>query len=180
MTAVDPAQSRQLTETLAANPDGVLESLAAEHGLSLEAAIRCLPETHRALADGCQFAEAMADIAQWGTVTVLVHTADLILECTAELPPGRPGHGFFNLHGRGPLGGHIRAENCATLAFVSRPFMGLESHAVIFLNQEGAGMFKVFVGRDAERRPRADQLARFTALRDRLTATAGEAHHGAP
>jgi putative heme utilization carrier protein HutX len=91
-----------------------------------------------------------------------------VLECAGKLPPGAFARGYFNLHGDGPIGGHIKAGNCTHIAFVSRPFMGRPSRSVQFFNAAGEAMFKVFVRRDAERNLLADQVARFDALRKRL------------
>jgi putative heme iron utilization protein len=46
--------------------------------------------------------------------------------------------------------------------------MGKQSAFVAFLNVDGGIMFKVFVGRDETRALKADQLARFKALADRI------------
>jgi len=59
-------------------------------------------------------------------------------------------------------------ERCAGLAFVERPFMGKSSAFVAFFNLDGGIMFKVFVGRDEARALKADQLAAFRALAERL------------
>ena len=76
----------------------------------------------------------------------------------------------FNLHGDSPIGGHIKAENCANIAFVSRPFMGRPSCSLQFFNRTGEAMFKVFVRRDSERNLIAEQVERFDALRRRIAA----------
>jgi putative heme utilization carrier protein HutX len=66
--------------------------------------------------------------------------------------------------------GHLRHERCAGLAFVERPFMGRLSVSILFFNVDGGIMFKIFVGRDDMRELKADQLAAFRALADRLCA----------
>lgn len=158
-----------LRDKLAENQDGVLESLAEEHGLSLREVVDCLPAACRRSVDGSLFEEVMADLTGWGAVTFLVHTKDVILECKAEVPAGKPGHGFFNFDGAGPLGGHLRYGNCAAIYFLRRTFMKRESCAILFLNGAGEAMFKVYVGRDENRALRPDQVAKFTALGDRLS-----------
>ena len=45
----------------------------------------------------------------WGKILFIVHTADIVLECEGELPPGTYGRGYYNVHGDSPIGGHIRA-----------------------------------------------------------------------
>ena len=119
---------------------------------------------------GGEFATAMTDIAQWGEVTLIVHTDDAIFEFTGAIPAGEVGRGYFNLMQPKGLHGHLRHERCAAVAFVERPFMGKTSAFVAFVNADGGIMFKVFVGRDETRALRADQLARFRQLADRLAA----------
>lgn len=157
-----------LRAQLADKPSGVLEMLAAENGVSLQTVTECLPEASRSFAPG-ECAEAvMADMAEWGAVTVLVHTQDIILECKGTLPKGKTARGFYNLDHGSPIGGHFRLDQCVTLAFVRRPFMGSDSCSVSFFNGRGEAMFKIFVGRDDNRQLIASQVERFTALQERF------------
>lgn len=157
-----------LAERLAANPDGVLERIAEECGVSTLDVVKALPEGHRTIVPGSRFSDVMADLQTWGEVLLIVHTPDIVLECVGPIPPGNVGRGYFNLHGDSPVGGHIRYDNCAEIAFVSRPFMGRSSCSIQFFNAQGTAMFKVFVRRDAERNLLADQVGRFEQLRHRF------------
>lgn len=130
--------------------------------------VRALPEEHRALVDGARFADVMAAIGEWGPILFIVHTRHIVLECEGVLPPGTFGRGYYNIHGDSPIGGHIRAEGCKTIAFVSRPFMGRESRSVQFFSEDGEAMFKIFVRRDEARNLIVDQVARFDMLRQEL------------
>ncbi|WP_457089690.1 ChuX/HutX family heme-like substrate-binding protein [Microvirga sp. P5_D2] len=78
------------------------------------------------------------------------------------------GRGYFNIHGDSPIGGHLRADRCRFIYFIDRPFFGKRSCSVQFVNEEGGVMFKIFVGRNEDRSLKADQLARFEALRERF------------
>ena len=117
-----------------------------------------MPETMVRIGGGSEFAAAMGDIAQWGEVTLIVHTDDAIFEFTGAIPAGEIGRGYFNLMQPKGLHGHLRHERCAAVAFVERPFMGKSSAFVAFINVDGGIMFKVFVGRDETRALRGDQL----------------------
>ena len=81
---------------------------------------------------------------------------------------GTMGRGYFNIHGDSPIGGHLRADRCRFIYFIDRPFFGKRSCSVQFVNEEGGVMFKIFVGRNEDRSLKADQLARFEALRERF------------
>jgi putative heme utilization carrier protein HutX len=167
-----PADLDAIRRELAENPGGVLESTASQHGLSLQAVVELLPQDMWATVPGELFVEVMEDLTTWGKVTVIAHTPDIILEVEGEVPPGKLGHGFYNLHGDSPIGGHLRAGNCATISFLRRPFMGKESVSIQFFNATGGSMFKVFVGRDENRALKPDQVERFEQLKARLTAKA--------
>jgi putative heme utilization carrier protein HutX len=90
-----------------------------------------------------------------------------VVECAGKLPAGSFGRGYYNIHGDSPIGGHIKADNCQAIAFVSRPFMGRASLSIQFFNADGEAMFKIFVRRDAARELLPDQVTKFEALRAR-------------
>lgn len=136
-----------VTARFAESTDGVIETIAAEHGLTPREVAGCLPGSTGIRVPGDLFQEIMHDVAEWGPVTVLVHTPDLILECSGNVPKGTVAQGYFNLIGDSPIGGHIRDRNCTDIHFVSRVFMGRTSHAILFFNRDGGVMFKIFVGR---------------------------------
>lgn len=168
---LDPGSAvcQTLRRQLADDPGGILEAIAAREGVGLCTVVACLPEGLRAFADGARAEAALIDISEWGEVTMLVHTDDLVLECRGEVPRGSFGRGYYNLGGGSPIGGHLKLDRCADIAFVRRPFMGSDdSCAVIFFNREGGAMFKIFVGRDAKRNLRVDQVARFTRLKEQM------------
>jgi putative heme utilization carrier protein HutX len=170
MSAPAQAAARQpLVERLASSSDGILEQIAREYGVSTLAVVEALPSEHRGLVAGLQFEAIMTDISRWGEVLFIVHTADIVLECKGAVPLGSFARGYYNVHGDSPIGGHIRAENCDRIAFVSRPFMGRASCSVQFFNKAGEAMFKVFVRRDAQRELIGSQVALFDDLRRRLT-----------
>jgi putative heme utilization carrier protein HutX len=154
-----------LGERLSKNADGVLEQIARDYGVSTLDVVRALPAEHRTMIGPEAFADILTSVGAWGPVLFIVHTADIVLECEGSVPPGTFGRGYYNLHGDSPIGGHIRAENCAAIAFVSRPFMGRSSCSIQFFNGQGEAMFKIFVRRDAERNLISEQVQRFQALR---------------
>jgi heme iron utilization protein len=169
MSQAPAAAARQpLAERLKQSADGILEQIAREYGVSTFAVVEALPGEHRSIVPGSKFEETLQELTYWGEVLFIVHTPDIVLECAGTIPPGSFARGYFNLHGDSPIGGHIRAENCTSIAFVSRPFMGRPSRSLQFFNGAGEAMFKVFVRRDRERNLLADQVARFDALRARL------------
>jgi len=150
------------------NPGAVIEDVARQRKVAPRAVIEALPPEMLRLGAGGEFPAAMQDIAEWGEVTLIVHTDDAIFEFTGAIPAGEIGRGYFNLMQPKGLHGHLRHERCGGVAFVERPFMGKSSAFIAFINVDGGIMFKVFVGRDETRALRADQLQRFHALGERI------------
>ena len=155
---------------MADNPGAVIEDVARERKVTPRAVIEALPSSMVRIGGGEHFATALQDIAEWGEVTLIVHTDDAIFEFTGAIPAGEIGRGYFNLMQPKGLHGHLRHERCAAVAFVERPFMGKTSAFVAFVNVDGGIMFKVFVGRDETRALRGDQLERFRQLAGRMAA----------
>lgn len=176
MTDTRATAARDLVrKELADNPGGILEATAAQYGLSLQDTIECLPAAMWKRVSGAHFIDIMQDLSEWGSVTVISHTKDVILEFEGPLPAGKLGHGFYNLSGGSPLSGHLRADNCKSILFLRRPFMGMETLSIQFFNADGEAMFKIFVGRDEKRHLKADQVERFTKLEGRFR-EAGRVH----
>jgi len=157
---------------MAENTGAVIEDVARQRKVSPRAVIEALPPEMVRIGAGGEFASAMQDIAQWGEVTLIVHTDDAIFEFTGAIPAGEISRGYFNLMQPKGLHGHLRHERCGGIAFVERPFMGKQSAFVAFLNVDGGIMFKVFVGRDEARALKTDQLVRFRALAGRIAVLA--------
>jgi putative heme utilization carrier protein HutX len=169
MTAATAETRRQpLAARLAENPDGILEQIAREYGVSTLEVARNLPAENCTIVAGDRFADVMQDVTGWGEILFIVHTPDIVLECKGKLPPGSHGRGYFNLHGDSPIGGHIREGSCSAICFVSRPFMGRPSCSIQVFNDSGEAVFKIFVARDEARELIGEQVEKFNALRERL------------
>ena len=76
--------------------------------------------------------------------------------------------GYFNLRGKKGMTGHIKAENCTHIALIERKFMGMDTASILFFNQAGSAMFKIFLGRDEHRQLLAEQVSAFHALSSSL------------
>jgi heme iron utilization protein len=162
-----------LVERLAQSADGILEQIAREYSVSTFEVVRALPAEHRSIVAGSLFEKIFAELTSWGEILFIVHTPDIVLECAGKIPPGSFARGYFNIHGDSPIGGHLKAEHCTHIAFVSRPFMGRPSRSLQFFNGAGEAMFKIFVRRDDKRELLPEQVARFDALREKLAAAGG-------
>lgn len=153
---------------LAEKPDAMVEAVAKETGLSTRAVLELTPAEGRTLIAPERFEALWQELASWGTVMFLVHTPDIVLECEGALPVGSFGHGYYNIHGDSPIGGHVKASNCTAIYVVDRQLTSRRVCSVQFFNGEGEVMFKVFVRRDAQRALIPDQLERFEALKTKF------------
>lgn len=163
---IKPDRRERALAALAEKPDGVVEAIAGNADVTPAEILEILPKGAAVIADKEKFADIWAEMTTWGEVLFIVHTEDIVLEAEGSLPMGSEGHGWFNIHGDSPIGGHIKKENCASVTFVDRAFHGRRSCSVWFMNAKGSAMFKVFVKRDAARELIAEQLQKFEALRD--------------
>lgn len=158
-----------LAARAASSPGDLLEQIAREYGVSTLEVVRNLPAEQATVIPGEAFADIMQDIAAWGEILFLIHNADIVLECTGALPQGSYAHGYYNIHGDSPIGGHIKAENCKAIAFVVRGLKRI-GMSVQFYNAAGEAAFKIFVRRDASRDLVPEQVKLFEALRARYAA----------
>lgn len=161
MVKLSEQQLAELRQSLAENPGQILEMVAGMKQCSFEEVISCLPQEMITKTDGSRFVEIMQALATLeDAVTFIAHTADAIVEVTGKLPSGQIGRGFYNFDHthEGGVHGHLRYENCAAIYLLERPFMGKHTVSLNFVNHQGGAMFKIFVGRDAERNLRQNQI----------------------
>ncbi|SMF03903.1 hypothetical protein SAMN02982989_4650 [Xaviernesmea oryzae] len=167
---IGPDRRERALAALAEKPDGVVEAIAGKAEVTPADILEILPKGAAVIAGKEHFLDIWAEMTSWGEVLFIVHTEDIVLEAEGSLPAGSEAHGWFNIHGDSPIGGHIKKDNCASVTFVDRAFHGRRSCSVWFMNEKGSAMFKVFVRRDENRELIAGQLVKFEALRDRYVA----------
>lgn len=177
MTAATLNASNEVNErraraqaALAEKPDGVVEAIAGKAEVTPAEVLAILPPGTAIQAPAESFNAIWEELRSWGEILMIVQTPDIVFEVAGTLPEGSEGHGWFNIHGDSPIGGHIKKEACVSIAFVDRTFHGRRSLSVWFMNAAGSAMFKIFVRRDAEKELLPHQVARFETLRDSFSA----------
>lgn len=165
----------QVQELLAAEPGLTLEQMAKSLECSVQAVITGLPAGMFALAGSEAVWQLIEELPDWGKVTVIVQNEGSVFEFKGEFPKGSIAHGYYNfMHHKNPFHGHLLVDGLTAVAFVSKPHRGAESHSMVFLSPTGNCVFKVFLGRDAERKLIPEQLARFQQLKQQLGTAATE------
>mgnify|MGYP006273085999 FL=1 len=143
-----PFQS-DIQDAAARRPQASLDELGRIVGVPEGAVAAALADEDCVVISGDAFERAWAAMTEWERATFIVRNPSAIVEVRGPLPPGRFGHGFFNIGGEdAPLGGHLRADRLAAIVFLSKPFMGMESHSVRFYDADGELMFAVYAGRN--------------------------------
>lgn len=151
------------------NPSKWTGELAKELEVSELEIMRCLAEKMCQEVSKDKFDDIIAEISQWGKLTVLVQNESTILEVKASFPVGSYGHGYYNLKSKDtPIGGHIRISELAAIFFVSKPFMKMETHSIQFFNNNGNAMFRLYLGRDEKRVIIPEQIDKFLALKEKM------------
>lgn len=163
--------SPTIAQALAATPHAALEDIAKAAGTTPLEVLYALPEGEVTVFPGRLMVEVLDEMASWGEITLVVNTGPVILEAKAPLQGGSVGQGMYNFKGK-PIGGHLKIEACTRVAFVRRKLFGTETRSVQFYDTEGGCMFKVYLGRDAQRQMLPGQIAAFDALEARLLETA--------
>ncbi len=132
---------------------------------------RCLPRQMASFAHGHQAENILEKLPSWGRLTTIVAAAGSIFEVKADFPKGKIAHGFYNLMGKeGQLHGHLRIDLISEIAFVAKPFRGMESFYIGFFTASGECMFKVYLGRDKKRQLFPEQIELFNQLKQEVCA----------
>ncbi len=135
-------------------------------GLSEGEVTFALPDEMLVRVTGEHAQAILEQLPEWGSVTTIVHSFGSIFETKASFPKGKVAHGYYNLMGKeGDLHGHLKLDLIEHIAFVSKPFRGLESHYIGFFNATGSCVFKVYLGRDKKRQLFPEQVEAFMQMK---------------
>lgn len=140
--------SQALASSLAEKKPWTLASLAQEYKLTEKEVAKNLPEDMCAFTSGKHFIQVWEALVSWEKATLIVQHKSHVFEVKCQVPVGKPGHGYYNIMGEEGLGGHIKVDAITDIAFLSMPFMGLESYSVQFFNAEGEVAFALYAGRE--------------------------------
>ncbi len=158
----------KIVAALEASPGAVLEHVARELNVTTADVVAALPADEVVSVGAERFEDVMMAATELGNITFIVQTEDIVLECKGPVPAGSFGRGYYNIHGESPIGGHIKAENCGAIFFISRKLMGRLSHSIQFYNKLGGCIYKIYLGRDENRELIPQQVTKFMDLKARF------------
>ncbi|OYD25824.1 heme utilization cystosolic carrier protein HutX [Oceanimonas baumannii] len=157
----------QVNELLAAEPALRPVEMARRLEVSEWQVMQCLPAELVCLLSGDQAQHLLEQVAGWGPVTTIIEVAGSVFEVKAPLPRGRSGYGYYNLFGApGELHGHLKLDAIGHIALQSKAHRGKEAHAIVFYNDDGHCVFKIYLGRDDKGVLFPEQVAAFHALKE--------------
>lgn len=159
----------QVAELLQQEPTLLPAAMAERLGASELEIVRALPNEMAVIVEGGLAQSILESLVDFGPVTTIVHAFGSIFEVKAPFPKGKAARGYYNLMGKsGELHGHLKLDNVAAIALVSKPFMGRESHYFGFFSTSGENIFKIYLGRDEKRELFPEQVSRFNKMKIEL------------
>ncbi|MFD1217458.1 heme utilization cystosolic carrier protein HutX [Microbulbifer celer] len=165
----------KVQQLLASESGYTLEQMAKVLDTSVREIIANLPAEMATLADNNAVWQLIEELPTWGKVTVIVQSEGSVFEFKGEFPKGSIARGYYNfMHHKNPFHGHLLVDGLVEVALVSKPHRGAESHSMVFLAPSGNCVFKVFLGRDAERKLIPEQVKRFQQLKQQLAVTTAD------
>lgn len=157
---------QKVAAKLAENPGLHAVALAEEYGVTEGEIVLSFPAELVEHLEGAHAQAILQELPSWGPVTTIVHSMGSIFEVKAPFPKGKEARGYYNLMGRdGELHGHLRLDLVSDITLVSKPFMGQESYFIGFFAKGGDCVFKVYLGRDKQRKLFPDQIEKFKQLK---------------
>lgn len=155
------------------NPDAMPSQVATDLKVTEWQVVSALPQEQVTLLPLPEKDSLLTSLAEWGPMTTIIAVSGSVFEFKGPFPRGKYAHGYYNLITKGDgLHGHLKLDNVSAIALVSKPFRGNESHSINFFGAQGEMIFKVYLGRDKQRRLLADQVVRFNALKARVSSAA--------
>lgn len=147
-------------------PGVVLENVARTFNVPLVSVVARLPAAEQVTAPGELFVAIMEEISNWGNLTLIVNTPEMVLEAKGPIGKGSMGRGYYNIPGA--IGGHFKPEEFHSISFIDRTLMGKPSRSILFFNSQGSCVFKLYLGRQENREMIPEQVQLFAQLIEKI------------
>ncbi len=147
-----PEEAEKIASLMQAPYPVTLAAVAKTLGTTELVAAQKMPSDAVAFVSGDaseRFDDVWAALSAWEKVTFFVVHAGHVFEIQGKLTAGKRAQGYYNILAKDAvIGGHLRYEDIAAIAFVTMPFMKRESHSVQFFAKDGSVAFSVYCGRE--------------------------------
>ncbi|ART83691.1 HuvX protein [Oceanisphaera profunda] len=162
-----PELTRQVRALLTAEPKLRPADMARRLSISEWELVSRLPSELIFTLPGSVAQTVLERVSQWGRVTTIVEVAGSIFEVKAPIPSGRTGYGYYNLQAEfGELDGHLKLDAVANISLQSKPHRGKEAYAIVFYDDQGHTIFKIYLGRDERVVLFPEQVTQFNELKE--------------
>ncbi|MBV6415520.1 MAG: hypothetical protein CMLOHMNK_00032 [Steroidobacteraceae bacterium] len=163
-----PAQTKTITDFLAANPGTLPPVAAARLDLPEATVVSALGADAAASAPGPDFAAIWAKLGEFSELTFLVMKGPNVFEIRSKAGRGTPSKTsrYFNIEYSQPLRGHLRPDLYASvyaLKLTAKNPGQAAPRGILVYDASGASVFGAFIGGDGPPPTTAD-LATFDAL----------------
>jgi putative heme utilization carrier protein HutX len=158
---------KSIEEILIKKPEVSTIEIAKELKISEYVVLQNINENVAKAIDAINFDKVIEDISTWGEILMIKITPSFVIEIKDNMPTGTYGHGYYNLNSvESSISGHLKVSDIENIIFVSKKHRGMVSHSVVFYDQDGEHIFKIFVTRDKEKELLSEQVKKFMALKN--------------
>lgn len=158
-----------INDILNKNPELTTLEIAKELNISEYIVLQNINHDLAKAVDAKNFDEIIEDISTWGKILMIKITPSFVIEIKDHMPTGSYGHGYYNFDSKeSSISGHLKVSDIDKIIFVSKSHRGMISHSVVFYDEKGEHIFKVFVTRDENRELISSQLEKFMKLKNRF------------
>lgn len=160
---------KMIKETLNENSEITTIEIAQKLNISEYEVLQNIDENIAKAVDGKNFDEIIEDISTWGKILMIKITPSFVIEIKDHMPTGSYGHGYYNFDSKeSSISGHLKVSDIEKIIFVSKKHRGAVSHSVVFYDNKGEHIFKIFVTRDEKAELIQEQVEKFISLKNRV------------
>ena len=159
----------RIKELIKSNAEISTLEISKELQVSEYEVLQNIDEKYAKAVDASSFDTIIEDIATWGKILMIKITPSFVIEIKDHMPIGEYGHGYYNFNSKqSAISGHLKVDDIDKIIFVSKKHRGMLSHSVVFYDQNGEHIFKVFVARNENRELLSNQVDQFMSLKNRV------------
>lgn len=159
----------KIKEILSKNKDITSTEIAQKLDISEYEVLQNIDESIAKAVDGTNFDEIIKDISTWGKILMIKITPSFVIEINDYMPTGNYGHGYYNFDSKeSSISGHLKVSDIEKIIFVSKKHRGIVSHSVVFYDNNGEHIFKIFITRDKNRELSNEQVEKFMSLKNKI------------
>ncbi len=159
----------KIEKILIEKPEISTVEIAKELNISEYEVLQNIDEKYAKAVDGENFDEIIEDISTWGKILMIKITPSFVIEIKDYMPLGVYGHGYYNFDSnKSSISGHLKVDDIEKIIFVSKKYRGMLSYSVVFYDNKGDHIFKIFVTRDENKELIQEQVEKFINLKNRF------------